>query len=156
MVRLVFIAMCLFAVAGTAKAEDRPPLRRHVGSVLGWDVQCTMRASNQAMASCGLNFREGNIEVIVGVGRSVVYTVTKDCGQPHSYWRRAGSIRENDDLSILLTDVVKAARFDERILDSSCVAQKVPSAASFENLETLLMILRTFPPSPENKGMWFN
>lgn len=147
--------MCFFAVAGNANAEDRPSLRRHVGSVLGWDVQCMMLANNQAMASCGLTFQEGNIEVFVGVGRSVTYTVTKGCGQPHSYWTRAGSIGEKDDLSILLADVVNAAHFDGKIGSGTCTPQKVPLASSFESLETLLMMLRTFPPSPENKGMWF-
>jgi hypothetical protein len=112
--------MCLFAVAGTSKAEDRLPLRRHVGSVLGWDVQCTMLANNQTMASCGLTFRERNIEVLVGVGRSVVYTVTKDCGQPHSYWTRTGPIGDKNNLSLLLADVVNAARFDGKIISATC------------------------------------
>ncbi len=154
MLRSFLLALGLF-VATVVPADGQAP-SRHIGIVLGWDVNCAMRADGKAITSCGLMLQEGNLKVLVGVDRSVSYTVSKDCGHPHNYWLRTGPIEGGGDLSFLLADVATAAQFDGKIRDDTCTKQSAPVAGAFENLKTALMMLRTFPASPENKGIWLN
>lgn len=153
MLRPFLLISGIMAAAVAPATENRPP-SRHIGQVLGWEVECAMRADAQEITSCGLLLKDGNISVLVGVDRSVGYTVSKDCGRPHRYWIRTGHIGAENDITLLLTDVVIAARFDRKAGNDVCIKQSVTSSTAFENLKTLLMMLRTFPPSPENRGMW--
>ena len=153
MLRPLLLISGIITAAAAPAAEEGPPSRR-IGPVLGWDVECAMRADDQAITSCGLLLKEGNLKILVGVDRSINHTVSKDCGHPHNYWVRRGRISGKADITLLLNDVVIGARFDGKAGNDICVKQSVPSSIAFENLRTVLMMLRTFPPSPENKGMW--
>lgn len=153
-VRLLLFASILLIGASAQTAETRPP-SRHIGLVLGWDVNCAMRADNKVMTSCGLLFKEANLQILVGIDRAVNYSVTKECGHPHAYWVRSGAIGSDADLSRLLHDVETASEFDGQIMGYTCSKQAVPAVQIFANLITALMLIRPFPPSPENKGIWF-
>lgn len=155
MVRLLLLLASILLFGTPAQTTEKTPPSRHIGVVLGWDVKCAMRADNKAMTSCGLLLKEGDLQVLVGVDRGVNYSVTKDCGHPHAYWSRSGAIGIDADLSTLLQDVETASEFDGQIMGYTCSKHAAPAAQIFTNLITVLMLIRPFPPSSENKGIWF-
>jgi hypothetical protein len=103
-----------------------------------------------------MTWRGSGIEVFAGVGRSRTYYVSKPCGKSDGqYNQRSGSIPDDNDLRTLAHDVVEVAEFDGEAGGAKCRKTGTPSAKDIKHLETLLMMLRTFPAVPENKGMWW-
>ena len=142
----------LSALAVAAPQQTQSPPSRDVGLVLGWDVHCAMTRDGKGIASCGFTHKKGNLRIGVYVGRSVTYSVGKDCVGREFGYTKSGSMENNTELSTLLTDVASVARFS----GGSCVSQPIPESKAFTDLETLLMMVRPFPPTPENKGLfWF-
>lgn len=129
---------------------------RDLGEILGWKVRCAIRDDSNAIKSCGATLIHGNIQILVGTDKTRTYTVSKGCGHPHAYWLGTGSIDAERDISLLRMAVSKAAEFDGYRLQSKCEKQSTPPNQVFGDLRTLMMLMRTFPASPEDKGIWYH
>ena len=156
--RWVAAILCaiLPATSSSKPKSDEGQQIRHVGLVLGWDVSCALGSDRSRFTSCDLTYKSGDMTVSVGVARSVTYTVTKWCGRDAHYpgWSSNGWIDQTAALNGLVTDVYNAAQSVRQCASVRCVKHSEPDVETFENLKSLLLMIRTFPPSPENRGMF--
>jgi hypothetical protein len=144
-----FLAMSVTA-AGALAQDVPPPWERGLGQVLGWAVSCNLSKDEEVFVSCGLLRFEGDLKAQVSIGRNVSYRLAKHCerrGVVTTFSREGVMRHEPLDLSAFRRDLEAVAL---QTNSQGCRTQTIPTQDYYDALKRILMLMRTFPPSPEN------